>query len=263
MGIVNLTPDSFSDGGEHADATAGLRHAERLMKEGADILDIGGESTRPGAQPISDEQEWARIAPVLREVLHWNVPLSVDTYRPATMRRALDLGVDIINDVAALRQPGAEELVAASTAGVCLMHMQGMPATMQNAPHYDDVCAEVKSFLLDRAQALRGRGVPAERICLDPGIGFGKTQPHNVSLMHGLGDLVALGFPVLVGVSRKSLIGALTGRPVGERLPGSLAAAIAAVAAGAHIVRVHDVAATRDALTVWRALRRSDGSDGT
>lgn len=259
MGIVNLTPDSFSDGGEHAEAVAGLRHAERLLKEGADILDIGGESTRPGAQPISDEQEWARIAPVLREAVRWNVPISVDTYRPATMRQALDLGADIINDVAALRQPGAEELVAASPAGVCLVHMQGMPATMQIAPHYEDVRTEVQGFLLERAQALLARGVAAERICLDPGIGFGKTQQHNVSLLHGLGDLVALGFPVLVGLSRKSLIGALTGRPVAERLAGSLGAAIAAVAAGAHIVRVHDVAATRDALTVWRALRRSDG----
>lgn len=254
MGIVNLTPDSFSDGGQFADPAAGLRHAQTLVEQGADILDVGGESTRPGSAPPTDAQEWARIEPVLREIMRWNVPVSVDTYRPATMRRALDLGVDIINDVAALRQPGAEELVADSTAGVCLMHMQGLPTTMQVAPHYDDVRREVRDFLLDRAQALLGRGVAAERICLDPGFGFGKTLEHNVSLMHGLGELVACGYPVLVGFSRKSMIGGLTGKPVEQRMAGSVAAALAGVSAGAQIVRVHDVAETRDALTVWRAL---------
>lgn len=254
MGIVNVTPDSFSDGGAHADAAAAIRHARSLVETGADILDIGGESTRPGSEPLPEDAEWSRIGPVLREVVRWGVPISVDTYRPSTMRLALDAGVDIINDIYALRKPGAQDAVAASNAGVCLMHMQGDPRTMQKQPHYDDVAQEVREFLCERAVALQALGVPVSRICLDPGFGFGKTLDHNLQLARSLPDLVALGYPVLVGVSRKSMIGGASGRPVQERLPGSLAAALACVAGGAKIVRVHDVLATVDAIKVWTAM---------
>jgi dihydropteroate synthase len=255
MGIVNVTPDSFSDGGRHADTEAALRHARRLLDEGADILDVGGESTRPGAQPVDADEEWRRVGPLLRELVAWRVPLSIDTYQLPTMARALELGVDIVNDVGALRAPGAEALVAGSTAGVCLMHMQGEPREMQRAPHYEDVVAEVAAFLRARVDALRARGVRAARLCVDPGFGFGKTLEHNLALARGLRTIAALGQPLLVGVSRKSMIGGLAARPPAERLPGSLAAALACVAAGAQVVRVHDVAATCDALKVWSAMR--------
>ena len=255
MGIVNVTPDSFSDGGRHATTEAALSHARRLLDEGADILDVGGESTRPGAQPVDADEEWRRVGPLLRELVAWRVPLSIDTYQVPTMARALELGVDIVNDVGALRAPGAEALVAASTAGVCLMHMQGEPREMQRAPHYDDVVAEVAAFLRERVDALRARGVSAARLCVDPGFGFGKTLEHNLALARGLHTIAALGQPLLVGVSRKSMIGGMAGRPPAERLAGSLAAALACVAAGAHVVRVHDVAATCDALKVWSAMR--------
>ena len=258
MGIVNVTPDSFSDGGHHADTAAALRHARRLLDEGADMLDVGGESTRPGAQPVDADEEWRRVGPLLRELVTWRVPLSIDTYQVPTMARALELGVDIINDIGALRAPGAEALVAASDAGICLMHMQGEPRSMQRAPHYDDVVAEVADFLRARVDALRARGVAAARLCVDPGFGFGKTLEHNVTLARELRAIAALGQPLLVGVSRKSMIGGMAGRPADERLPGSLAAALACVAAGARIVRVHDVAATVDALKVWGALREDD-----
>ncbi|MDD5001736.1 MAG: dihydropteroate synthase, partial [Thiomonas arsenitoxydans] len=239
MGIVNVTPDSFSDGGQHADAVLALRHAQTLVEQGADILDIGGESSRPGSPRLSHAQEWARIAPVLQETVRWNVPVSVDTYQPETMRRALDLGADIINDIHALQRPGALEVVAASKAGVCLMHMQGDPASMQQAPHYADVLGEVREFLWSRVAAAESMGIDRSRIALDPGFGFGKTLEHNLTLAKGLPALAQSGYPVLVGVSRKSMIGALTGRDVGERLPGSLGAVLACVAAGAQIVRVH------------------------
>ncbi|MDE1952228.1 MAG: dihydropteroate synthase [Betaproteobacteria bacterium] len=255
MGIVNVTPDSFSDGGQHSDARLSIRHASRLLEEGADILDIGGESTRPGSTPVDADTEWTRIEPVLREAVLWGVPVSVDSYRPQTMRRALDLGVDIINDVYALRMPGAQAIVSASQAGICLMHMQGEPGTMQLQPQYGDVIAEVRSFLLQRVADLLALGIPAARLCLDPGFGFGKSLAHNMSLARGLETLTSCGYPVLVGVSRKSMIGGTSGRPVAERLPGSLAAALACVAAGACIVRAHDVAATVDALKVWTAMR--------
>ena len=255
MGIVNVTPDSFSDGGQHADAVLALRHAQTLVEQGADILDIGGESSRPGSPRLSHAQEWARIAPVLQETVRWNVPVSVDTYQPETMRRALDLGADIINDIHALQRPGALEVVAASKAGVCLMHMQGDPASMQQAPHYADVLGEVREFLWSRAAAAESMGIDRSRIALDPGFGFGKTLEHNLTLAKGLPALVQSGYPVLVGLSRKSMIGALTGRDVGQRLPGSLAAVLACVAAGAHIVRVHDVGPTCDAIKVWNAMR--------
>ncbi len=255
MGIVNVTPDSFSDGGQHADVVLALRHAQTLVEQGADILDIGGESSRPGSPRLSHAQEWARIAPVLQEAVRWNVPVSVDTYQPETMRRALDLGADIINDIHALQRPGALEVVAASKAGVCLMHMQGDPASMQQAPHYADVLGEVREFLWSRAAMVESMGIDRSRIALDPGFGFGKTLEHNLTLAKGLPALAQSGYPLLVGVSRKSMIGALTGRDVGQRLPGSLAAVLACVAAGAHIVRVHDVGPTCDAIKVWNAMR--------
>lgn len=255
MGIVNATPDSFSDGGAHADAAAAVAHARTLLDQGADILDVGGESTRPGSGDPGPEEEWRRIGPVLREIVTWGVPVSVDTRHAATMARALELGVDIINDIAALRAPGALDVAAGSDAGVCLMHMQGEPGTMQARPRYDDVVAEVAAFLAERTAALTQRGVAAARICLDPGFGFGKELEHNLALGRGLEALCAGPHPVLIGVSRKSMIGAVTGRPVDQRLAGSLGAALACVAAGAAVVRVHDVAATVDALRMWTAMR--------
>ncbi|MGD9832714.1 MAG: dihydropteroate synthase [Piscinibacter sp.] len=254
MGIVNVTPDSFSDGGLHADTGRALVHCERLVAEGADILDIGGESTRPGAAPVPLEEELARVLPVLEGALKLGVPVSIDTVKPEVMKRALEQGADIVNDINALRLPGAVEAVAAHPAcGVCLMHMRGDPATMQQRPAYDDVVAEVRAFLHERLQALEGKDVAAERIVLDPGIGFGKSVDHNLELMRRQRELLALGRPLLLGWSRKSTLGALTGRPVEERLAASVAAALASVQLGARIVRVHDVAATADALKVWGA----------
>ncbi len=254
MGIVNVTPDSFSDGGRLGDAAAALRHCEQLLAEGADILDIGGESSRPGAAPVPLEEELARVLPVLQGALGLGVPLSVDTVKPEVMRRALDLGADIVNDIGALQAPGALEAVAAfPRSGVCLMHMRGDPSTMQQRPAYDDVVAEVADFLAGRLQALRAAGIGDERIVLDPGIGFGKTVEHNLELLRRQPELLALGRPLLLGWSRKSTLGAVTGRPVGERLAGSIAAALGAARQGAAILRVHDVAATVDALKVWGA----------
>ena len=260
MGIVNITPDSFSDGGQHASTAAALQHCERLIEEGADILDIGGESSRPGSDPVSLEDELARVVPVLREAARFGVPLSIDTYKPGVMRAALDLGVDIVNDIAALGQPGAVEAVASHpSCGVCLMHMRGEPKTMQaGEPVYGDVVAEVSAFLRERADAVRAAGVAAERITLDPGIGFGKTSAHNLALLARQRELLPLGYPLLVGWSRKRTLGEVTGRPVGDRLAASLAAALASVFHGARIVRVHDVAATADALKVWGAAGSGD-----
>lgn len=259
MGIVNVTPDSFSDGGRHADTARALAHCERLVKEGADILDIGGESTRPGAAPVPLGEELQRVLPVLEGALALGVPVSVDTIKPEVMQRALDRGVDIVNDIHALSLPGAVEAVAAHpNSGVCLMHMRGDPATMQQRPAYDDVVAEVSAFLRERLQAVRARGVDPERIVLDPGIGFGKSVEHNLELMRRQRELLALGHPLLLGWSRKSTLGALTGRPVEERLAASLAAALASVQLGARIVRVHDVAPTVDALKVWGAAALGD-----
>ncbi len=254
MGIVNLTPDSFSDGGQFSDPRAAIAHCEALLTQGADILDIGGESSRPGAAPVDDAEEWRRVGPVLDEILDWNQPVSLDTTKPSLMQRALDKGLDIINDIHALRTPGAVEVVAASRCGVCLMHMQGQPHGMQAAPQYQDVLHEVSGFLRARVSALASAGVAADRIVLDPGIGFGKTVAHNVALLAHQDRLQALGLPVLVGWSRKSSLGAITGRPQADRLPASLAAALAAVLKGARVLRVHDVAATVDALKVWRAV---------
>jgi dihydropteroate synthase len=254
MGIVNATPDSFSDRGAHATAAAALAHCEALLAQGADMLDIGGESTRPGAQAPTTEEELARVLPVLRGAVTLGVPMSVDTSDPAVMQQALDLGVDIVNDVRALRRPGAVQAVAAHPrAGVCLMHMKGEPDTMQAEAVYGDVVAEVNGFLRERVQQVVAAGIARERIVVDPGIGFAKTPEHNLTLLSRQRELLDLGLPLLVGWSRKGTLGLLTGRPVGERLAASVAAALAAVLRGAHIVRVHDVAATVDALKVWRA----------
>lgn len=255
MGIVNVTPDSFSDGGRFIDAVAAAAHCEQLLKEGADILDIGGESSRPGASPVSLEDELARVMPVLGEAVKLGCPVSLDTAKTEVMQRALDIGVDIINDIQALRAPGALTCVAAHPGcGVCLMHMQGEPRSMQAAPVYDDVLLAVQGFLAERMQGLQEAGVAAERIVLDPGYGFGKSMDHNLELLRRQRELLSLGRPLLVGWSRKSTLGLLTGKGPGDRLVPSVAAALAAVHHGASIIRVHDVAATVDALKVWSAI---------
>ena len=254
MGIVNVTPDSFSDGGAHADTRRAIAHCEQLLAEGADILDIGGESTRPGARAVPEAEELARVLPVVDAAIKLGCPVSVDSRHAAVMRAVLDRGADIINDIHALQAPGALAVVAAHpSCGVCLMHMRGSPESMQEQPEYDDVLAEVSNFLSERSARLQGLGVAAERIVLDPGIGFGKSVAHNLALLARQAELLALGQPLLVGWSRKSTLGAITGRDVAQRGPASLAAALAAVQWGARIVRVHDVAATVDALKVWRA----------
>jgi dihydropteroate synthase len=259
MGIVNVTPDSFSDGGRYVNAADALRQCERLIGEGADILDIGGESSRPGAPTLTVDEEWVRLASVLKAAVTLNVPISVDTCKTEVMQRALDLGVDIVNDIRALEAPGAVDLVARhGRCGICLMHMQGAPATMQDKPSYPDVVGEVKTYLGQRLAALTARGVADTRITLDPGIGFGKTPAHNIELLMRQPELQALGRPLLVGWSRKSTLGHITGKPVEDRLAASLAAALAGITKGASILRVHDVAATADALEVWAAAGLTD-----
>ncbi len=253
MGVLNVTPNSFSDGGRYFNSARAIEHARRMMDDGADLIDIGGESTRPGAVPVDEEEELRRVIPLVAALAGEGVPVSVDTRKPAVMRAALDAGAAMINDVCGLTAPGAVETVAATDAGVCLMHMQGDPRTMQEAPAYDDVVAEVRRFLLARAAACEAAGIARERIVLDPGFGFGKTLRHNLALLAGLPALAAAGYPVLAGLSRKSSLGELTGRPVDERLAASVAAALAAVARGARLLRVHDVRETRDALIVWLA----------
>lgn len=254
MGIVNVTPDSFSDGGRHDETRAAIAHCERLVAEGADILDIGGESTRPGAPHVSADEEWLRIAGVLAAAVTLGVPVSVDTYKPEVMCRALDAGADIVNDVQALQMPGALTAVAGSGAGVCLMHMRGEPASMMDLAAYDDVVTEVAAFLGQRARVACDAGIPADCIALDPGYGFAKTAEHNLRLLAGQWRLTELGRPLLVGWSRKRTLGEITGRPVDQRLAASLAAALRAVSAGANVIRVHDVPATVDALKVWAAV---------
>ncbi|EYC51030.1 dihydropteroate synthase [Hylemonella gracilis str. Niagara R] len=260
MGIVNVTPDSFSDGGCHADAQSALRHCERLLKDGADVLDIGGESTRPGSPSVHLEEELARVLPVLRGALTLGVPISVDSYKPEVMRVALDLGVDILNDIWALRQEGAEELVVRHpSCGLCLMHMHRDPQTMQTAPMEGDVVPQVRAFLAETARRLRTRGVAPERIVLDAGIGFGKTVGQNFALLARQAELSALGYPWLAGWSRKSSLGTVTGvAAAAERLVPSVAAALLAVERGAAIVRVHDVRETKQALQVWAAMRAQE-----
>jgi len=253
MGIVNVTPDSFSDGGRHATPAAAIEHGLKLREQGASILDIGGESTRPGAQPVSAAQEMDRVLPVLAGLLGCGAALSVDTMKPEVMGAALAAGADMINDVRAFQAPGALETVAHTACGLVVMHLQGEPRTMQAAPHYLDVVAEVGGFLAERVRALTGAGVDRSRILVDPGFGFGKTLAHNQALFKSLGRLVDIA-PVLLGVSRKSMLGALTGRPVAERMPASVAAALLAAQRGAAVVRVHDVAETVDALKILQAL---------
>lgn len=261
MGIVNATPDSFSDGGHHSSVDAACAHCDRLVAEGADILDIGGESTRPGSQPPPPEEELRRVVPVLRHAVTLGVPVSVDTSRYKVMAAALDLGVDILNDVRALQWPGTLGLAAShGSAGVCLMHMQGQPETMQQAPHYADVLAEVRQFLSDRLAATEAAGIAAARVALDPGYGFGKTLDHNLALFQAQAQLLSLGRPLLVGWSRKGTLGQITGRPAGQRLVASVAAALAAVQLGARVVRVHDVGQTVDALKVWDAAGLGRGA---
>ncbi|MGD8174825.1 dihydropteroate synthase [Marinimicrobium sp. ARAG 43.8] len=260
MGILNTTPDSFSDGGSYyqngqlsLDLT--LQRARKMLEEGADIIDVGGESTRPGARPPSEQEELDRVIPVVESLVkELGALVSVDTSSPAVMRASVRAGAGLINDVRALQREGALEAVAESGLPVCLMHMQGQPETMQAQPTYSDPVVEVIDFLKARAAECERAGIDRERLILDPGFGFGKTLAHNLALLRQLNDLVALGFPVLVGLSRKSMMDKLLGRDVSERLPGSLALALAAAERGAHIIRVHDVAATRDVLKVWSAL---------
>jgi len=258
MGIVNVTPDSFSDGSQHENLNNALKHCELLLKQGADILDIGGESTRPGAQQVSLQEELQRVLPVVKEAVRLNVPISVDTYKPQVMQAVLEAGADIINDIWALRQKGASEVVAMHAGcGVCLMHMHAQPLDMQVHPMEGLAIPAVVGFLQERAQSLMERGVSKERIALDPGVGFGKTVAQNFELLAHQKQLSSLGYPLLVGWSRKSSLGAVTGCEVGERLVPSVAAALLAVERGAQVVRVHDVEATVQALTIWQHARSS------
>ena len=253
MAIINLTDDSFSGDGLQGDVRAALARAERALEEGADMLDIGAESSRPGADPVPEPVELERVVRFVELARPWQVPLSIDTVKPAVMVAALAAGADMINDINAFRAPGAIDAVADGTAGLCLMHMQGEPRTMQQDPRYDDVVGEVMAFLDERVAALEAAGAVRERIVLDPGFGFGKRTVHNYALLRELERFSAGGLPVLAGMSRKSMLGAVTGREVGERLAASVAAALIAVQRGAAIVRVHDVAPTLDALKVWQA----------
>jgi dihydropteroate synthase len=255
MGVLNVTPDSFSDGGRFLDRSAALEHARTMIADGADLIDVGGESTRPGAAPTSERDELERIVPLIGEIAALGVPVSADTRKPAVMRAAIAAGASMINDVLALRAPGALEALASAPKpiAVCLMHMRGEPATMQQGVVYTDVVTEVKLFLNERAAASEAAGISRDRIVVDPGFGFGKTMEHNLILLRRLSEIAALDYPVIAGLSRKSTIGTLTGRDVGERKAGSIAAALAAVAHGAKIVRVHDVRETVDALKVWHA----------
>ncbi len=256
MGVLNVTPDSFSDGGRHAEPDAAIDHGLRLVAEGAAILDIGGESTRPGAPPVPAQEQLRRVLPVISALRErTQALLSIDTSDPDVIRGAAAAGAALVNDVRGLQRPGALGAVAATGLAACLMHMQGDPATMQEAPSYGDVLGEVRSFLAARVAACEALGIPRARLCLDPGFGFGKRTEHNLALLMGLPSLERLGLPLLVGLSRKSILQALTGRPVGERLAGSIALATLAAWRGARIIRAHDVAATRDALCVVAALQ--------
>ena len=268
MGVVNVTPDSFSDGGEHFEIRSALTHCEQLLHEGADILDIGGESSRPGALALSLEEELARVIPVVRHAVSLGVPVSVDTYKPAVMQAVLDLGADIINDIWALRWSDPQSVVSAldvvsafDACGVCLMHMHRDPQTMQTTPMQGDVVAQVTGFLSERIDALVRKGIARNRICIDPGIGFGKTVEQNFSLLAHQQELLALGYPVVSGWSRKSSLGAVTGAAADDRLAASVAAAVLAVDRGAHIVRVHDVKATVQGLKVFEAMQAAESKE--
>ncbi len=256
MGVLNVTPDSFSDGGQFQSLEVALLRAEQMIGQGVDLIDIGGESSRPGAPSLALDDELRRVLPVLYALRESGKALSVDTYKPQVMREAILAGVDMINDINGFRAPGAIAAVRDSDCALCVMHMQATPQTMQDQPQYTDVVVEVIAFLRERVDALLGAGIERERICIDPGFGFGKTQQHNLALLRGIGQIqAALDLPLLAGLSRKSMIGTLTGKPVEQRLAGSLAGALAAVAHGARLVRVHDVAETVDALSVWQAAQ--------
>jgi dihydropteroate synthase len=255
MGILNATPDSFSDGGKYASLDAALSRAEEMIANGVDIIDIGGESTRPGSQPLSLQHELDRVMPLVYALRDCGVAISIDTYKAGVMREALAAGADMINDINGFRAAGALDAVVDSDCGLCVMHMLGEPLSMQNAPEYQDVVSEVTAFLQERFLQLRDGGVDANRLCADPGFGFGKTLAHNIALLKNVGLIQAeLDAPLLVGVSRKSMIGAIVDKPIDRRLAGSLAAALAAVAHGAKILRVHDVSETIDALKIWQAM---------
>ncbi len=258
MGVVNVTPDSFSDGGRLQNAQQAIAHALVLAEQGADILDVGGESTRPGAAAVSEDEELRRVLAVIEALAVRGLAVSADTRKPRVMQEAIQAGAVMVNDVMALREPGAMEVVAKSDAAVCLMHMQGQPQSMQAAPHYDDVVIEVRDFLARRIAACAAAGIDHSRLVIDPGFGFGKTLAHNLVLLKNLGRLVELGVPVLAGMSRKSMLGALTGKPVDQREYAGIAAHLAAVARGATIVRVHDVAAMKDAITIWQAVEGAE-----
>ncbi|HEX9301189.1 MAG TPA: dihydropteroate synthase [Casimicrobiaceae bacterium] len=255
MGILNVTPDSFYDGGRHFNVAQALERGRKMTADGADIIDVGGESTRPGASEVPEAEELRRVLPLIETLAADGIAVSIDTRKPAVMRAAIAAGAAMVNDVAALMAPGALEAVAATDAGVCLMHMRGEPQTMQMAPEYIDVGSEVRDFLVARARVCENAGIAHDRIVIDPGFGFGKTLAHNLELLRALPGLVATGYPVLVGLSRKSSLGKMIGRPDGDRLAASLASALAAVARGASLVRVHDVQETVDAFKVWVAVQ--------
>lgn len=257
MGILNVTPDSFSDGGQFHELDSALSRAEQMIFDEVDIIDIGGESSRPGAPPVSLQEELNRVMPAIYALRDCGKPLSIDTYKPEVMREAIAAGADMINDIGGFLAPGAIDAVKNSDCGLCVMHMQHNPQTMQASPQYQDIVSEVIAFLQERITILEAAGIARERICIDPGFGFGKTLQHNLALLKGIGKIQrALDLPILAGMSRKSMIGALTGKAVENRLSGSLAAALAATAQGAHILRVHDVAATVDAIKVWQAATK-------
>lgn len=258
MGIVNATPDSFSDGGQHLQREAAIAHARRLIAEGADIVDIGGESTRPGAQPVSAQEELERVLPIIEGLRGIAVPISVDTCKPEVMRAAISAGASMVNDINALQDAAALDAVAASGVAVCLMHKQGNPQTMQQQPHYQNVVVEVRDFLRERIAAAEAAGIARERIVIDPGFCFGKTLAHNLDLLRHLDRLRELGMPIMAGLSRKSMLGTITGREVGDRVAASVATALIAVQRGASIVRVHDVRETVDALKIWNAINESE-----
>jgi dihydropteroate synthase len=257
MGILNVTPDSFSDGGQFHTLDLALSRVEQMITDEVDIIDIGGESSRPGAQPLPLQEELDRVMPAVYALRDCGKPLSIDTYKPEVMREAIAAGADMINDIGGFLAPGAIDAVKDSDCGLCVMHMQRDPQTMQANPRYQNIVSEVIAFLKERISILEAAGIVRERICVDPGFGFGKTLEHNLALLKGIGEIRdALNLPILAGISRKSMIGAITGKTVENRLAGSLAAALVAAAQGAHILRVHDVAATVDALKVWYAATR-------
>jgi dihydropteroate synthase len=256
MGVVNVTPDSFSDGGLFLSTQKAIAHAKNLITEGVDILDIGGESTRPGSQSVSTGEELKRVIPVVEALVHTNIPISIDTSKPAVMKQAIAAGAFMINDINALRNPDALEIIAQNDhVQVCLMHMQGVPQNMQKNPRYDNIVAEVKDFLQQRIQATSDAGISQDRLVIDPGFGFGKTFQHNLTLLNQLNEFTAFKIPVLVGISRKSMLGTITGNNVNHRIHESVAAALLAVIKGAKIVRVHDVKASKDALSVYTAVQ--------